>query len=145
MTAEHVAQHRDADLKSDPGEKTDQHRARKEVGEKSQLEDPRQQQKAGGQQRHHADQRHVLLAGGRSHLGQRTGKDDGRRRIRSHDEMAGRTEHRERDQRQQHGVKSSDQGRAGDARITQHLRDIHRRKGHTRENVAHRRFAVEGP
>ena len=31
--AEHVAEHRDADLNTDPGEKPDQHRAREEVGE----------------------------------------------------------------------------------------------------------------
>ena len=64
---EHVAEHRDADLKPDAGEKPDQHRAREEIGEESELEDPCQEQNPRGQQRHHADQRHVLLAGRHRH------------------------------------------------------------------------------
>ena len=59
--------------------------------------------------------------------------------------MAGRPEDRERNERQQHGVKPSDHGRASDASITQHLRDVHRRKGHTRQSVAQRPATVERP
>ena len=68
--AEHVAEHRHCDLNPDAREKPDQHRARKEIGEESELHDPRHEQKSGGQERDHADERHVLLAAGRGHLGQ---------------------------------------------------------------------------
>jgi hypothetical protein len=46
--AKHIAQHRYTDLKPDTGEKADQDGVGKEVGEKSQFEDPRQKQKPGG-------------------------------------------------------------------------------------------------
>ena len=37
-------EHRNADLEADAGQKADQHRARQEIGEESQSEDPREQQ-----------------------------------------------------------------------------------------------------
>jgi hypothetical protein len=46
---EHVAEHRYTDLKPDPGEKSDQYRASEEIGQESELKEPRQQQKSGGQ------------------------------------------------------------------------------------------------
>jgi len=61
---EHVTEHRDADLNTYAGKKSDQDGARKEIGEKAELENPRQKQEPGGQKRHHADQCHVLLATG---------------------------------------------------------------------------------
>jgi hypothetical protein len=42
LHTEHVAEHRDADLKPNAGEKSNQHLARKEIGEEAQLEDPGQ-------------------------------------------------------------------------------------------------------
>ena len=85
---EHVAEHRDADLNADAGEKPDQHRAREEIGEKSELQHPRQKQKHRGQQRRHADQRHILLAQGRRHGGQRAREDGRGGGIGRHHEMA---------------------------------------------------------
>ena len=35
---QHLAEHRDADLEADAGEKADQHRLRKEVGQEAELE-----------------------------------------------------------------------------------------------------------
>ena len=43
---------------------------------------------------------------------------------------------RERNQRQQHGVESGDDGRAGDAGVAEHLRDVHRRERHARQSIA---------
>src|SRR5580693_4084677 len=59
--------------------------------------------------------------------------------------MAGRTKDRERDGWQQRGVEPEDQRRSGDARITQHLRDVHRRQCQAGKYVAYRQLAVEGP
>jgi len=42
LHTEHVAEHRDANLEPNAGEKSDQHRVRKEISEEPQLEDPRQ-------------------------------------------------------------------------------------------------------
>ena len=42
LHTDHVAEHRNADLKPNAGEKSDQHRARQEIGKETQLEDPRQ-------------------------------------------------------------------------------------------------------
>ena len=63
----------------------------------------------------------------------------------SHDQMSGGAEDRERSERQQHGVKPSDDGRASDAGIAEYLRDVYRRKRHTRQGVAHRPAAAERP
>ena len=57
--AEHVAEHRDADLDAHAREKADEHGTRQEIGKEPEPEDPRQQQQRRGQQRHHSDQRHV--------------------------------------------------------------------------------------
>ncbi len=46
--------------------------------------------------------------------------------IRRDDEMPGRTENRESDERQQNRIKARDDGHGGDARITEHLRHVHR-------------------
>jgi hypothetical protein len=60
-----------------------------------------------------------------------------------HDEMAGGSENRERDQRQQHRVKPGHDRRARDPGIAEHLRDVHRRERHPRDDVAHRPGAAE--
>ena len=44
--AQHIAEHCDADLRPDPGQEPDQHRARKEIGQKAGLEDAREQKQA---------------------------------------------------------------------------------------------------
>ena len=58
--------------------------------------------------------------------------------------MAGRTEDGERNERQQHGVKPGDHGHAGDAGIAEHLRDVHRRQDHARQNITRRGAEVDG-
>jgi hypothetical protein len=65
--------------------------------------------------------------------------------IGRHHEMAGGAEGRERDQRQQHRVETGDHRRARDPGIAEHLRDIHRRQRHPRDDIAHRPGAAERP
>ena len=143
--AEHVRQHGDADLAADAGEKPDQHGARQEVGQEPQLEDPRQQQQPGGEQRDHADQRDVLRAAGRRHGGQRAEQDGCGGGVGRHDQVAGRPEDRECDERQQHGVEAGDDGHPGDAGVAEHLRDVHRREDHARQRVACHAAGCDGP
>ena len=52
-----------------------------------------------------------------------------------HDQMARGAEHGEGDQRQQHGVEAGDDGRAGDARVAQNLRNVHRCERHAGKRV----------
>jgi hypothetical protein len=59
--------------------------------------------------------------------------------------MAGGTEDRKRDERQQHGVKPSDDRRASDPGIAEDLRDVHRRESHASLDVAPRLGAAERP
>ena len=59
---QHLAQHRDADLASDAGKKSDENRFRQEISKEAELEQARQQQAACRQQRHQPGQFHVLLA-----------------------------------------------------------------------------------
>ncbi len=141
--AQHAAEHGDADLNPDAGQKSGEDGARKEVGEKTELEDARRQQQARGQQRQHADQRHVLRAGERRHAGQRAGEYRRGRGIGRHDQMAGRPEQREARQRQQNRVEAGDDGRAGDAGVAEHLRDVHRGERQAGEHVPQRRARLD--
>ena len=131
--AEHLAQHGDADLDADACEKPDQHRARQEVGEEPELEEPRQQQQAGGEQRHHAHQRHVALAGGVAMADRPLAK------IAAVAESAATTRWRDEPKIANATSGSSsvyrpgDDRRAGDAGIAEHLRDVHRRERHARQ------------
>jgi hypothetical protein len=59
--------------------------------------------------------------------------------------MARGTEDRECNDWEQHCVQSGNHRHASDPRVTEHLRDIHRRKSHAREYIARRRLGVEGP
>ena len=136
--AQHLAEHGDADLEADAGEEADQHGLREEVGQEAELEQPRQQQAAGRQQRHQPRQRHVVRAGDGRQLGQPAGEDGRRRRIGRHHQVARRAEGRERHQRQQQRVEPGDHRRAGDPRVAQHLRDVHRRQGEAGQRVAQR-------
>jgi hypothetical protein len=43
-----------------------------------------------------------------------------------------------RNERQQHGVETGDDGRAGDAGIAKNLRNVHRRERHARQGIASR-------
>ena len=77
-------------------------------------------------------------AGRFGHARERTRKNRRRRRIRRHDEMARRAEHREGDQRQQDRIEAGDDRRSGDARIAENLRNVHRRQRQPGEGVAQR-------
>ena len=67
--AQHLAEDRDADLKADSGEKSDEYGPGKEVGDEAEFEQAREQEKACGEQCNHACERHVARAGGRRHAG----------------------------------------------------------------------------
>ncbi len=135
VDAEHPSEHGDADLDADAGEKADEGGARQEVGEEAQLEDPREQQEAGGQEGQHADQRHVFRARDRRHARKRARKDRRGGRVGRHDQMARRAEQGEADERQEHGVEAGDDRRAGDARVAQHLGDVHRCEGDAGQRI----------
>jgi hypothetical protein len=134
--ARHIAQHGDADLHADAGEKADQHRARQEIGEKAQFENARDEQQGGGQQRDHRGERRIFRARSRRHRGEPARENGGGGRIGGHDEMPRCAEKRKRHKRQKDGVKTRDGRHAGDARVAEHLRNIHRRKLHTGQRVA---------
>ena len=136
--AEHVAEHRDADLHSDPGQKPDQHRARQEIGQEAGLEDAREQKQRRRLQRQHADQRHVAVARRAAPCGKRAGEDRSGRRIGRDHQMARRAEDGESDEGQENGVKAGDDRRAGDAGVAEHLRNVHRGERHAGEGVAQR-------
>ena len=142
--AEHISEHGDSHLDADTGEKSNQHGARQKIGEKSQLENARNQQQDSGQQRYGRNQRDVFLAAQRGHTRKRTGEDGRGCRICRHDQVARRTKYRECDQRQQNGIESGDDRRAGDARIAEHLRDVYRGECHTRQGIAQRPGSTNG-
>ena len=71
----------------------------------------------------------------RRHARERAGKDRGGRGVRRHDQMARRAEQGEADQRQQHGIEAGDDRRAGDARVAEHLRDVHRGERHAGQRI----------
>ena len=143
--AEHAAQHRDADLEADASEKADQHRAGKKIREETELEDARGEQQGGGEQRHHADQRHVLGALRRRHVREGAREDGRGGGVGGDHQVARRSEERERDDRQEHGVKAGHDRRPRDARVAQHLRDVHRSECDAGEHVAQHTGAAHGP
>ena len=67
---QHLAGNGDADLESNAGQKSDQHRLREEVGQKAESEQSRQQEAGRRQQRHQPGQLHVVLAGYGRHVGE---------------------------------------------------------------------------
>ena len=77
LQAEHAADLPQRDLDADPGQESDQHRAREEVSQKAQAQDAGQNQEDAGHQRQHAGQRQVLFRsdGGDAH---QPGGEDGR-------------------------------------------------------------------
>ena len=133
--AEHVGQHADADLDADAGEEAHQHGPRQEIRKEPQPEQARHQQQRRGQQGHHADQRQILRARRVGHGGQRAGQDRGRAGIGGHDQMARRGEDREGERRQQGRVEPGHHRHLGDARVAQHLRDIHGGERHAGDRV----------
>ena len=50
--------------------------------------------------------------------------------------MPRRAEDRESDERQQDGIETGDDGHGRDARVTEHLRHVHRRESQARHGVA---------
>ena len=142
--AEHLAEHGDADLDADAGEESDEHGPRQEIGEESELEEPREQKQRGGEQRERADERHVPLAARRGHFGKPAGEDRRGRRVGRHDQVPRRSEDRERHRRQHQRVKAGDDRRTGDPRVAQHLRNVHRREHHACDGVAERSPELPG-
>ena len=100
----------------------------------------------GRRQRNHADQRYVAC---RSPVrpDARHGAREYRRRgrIRGHHEMTRGAENRERQRREEQRIEARDHRHAGNARIAQYLGNVHRRKRHARNGIAHRPTAAERP
>ena len=145
LQAEHFAHHSDSDLKPHSGEKTHQHCSREEVGNKTELEQSRHQQEPRREQRHHSRQCHIFRAGRRRHAGDSPGEDGGGGGVGGHYQEPRRTERRESQKRQQERVESGDRGHAGDGRVAQSLRDVHRRQFHSGHGIAADGRAVEWP
>ena len=143
--AKHIAQHGNADLETDAGQKSEEHGPRQKIGQEPQLENPGQQQIPTGQQRHQAGERHIVIAARHRTLRERTGDDRCGGRIRSHHQMARRAEYRESHQWQQQRIESGDDGHAGNAGIAENLRQIYRGQIHSRQAVAQRLAAIEWP
>ncbi len=143
--AEHLAEHGDRDLKADAGKETHQHGLRKEVREKSQLEDARQQEHRRRQHRNHRCHRDVAWACHRREIGKAAGQNRGGRRIRRDHEVAGRTERGERDDRKQQSVEAGDHRCARDLRVTERLRDVHRGELKAGDRVADGAGAILRP
>ena len=96
--AQHLAQHRDPDLKANAGEEAGQHGLREEVGNEAQFEQSRNGEESGSHQGHQARQRDIPCAAGVFHAGDASGENRRGRRIGGHHEVAGRTESRETQQ-----------------------------------------------
>ncbi len=68
LDAKHLSEHRDANLKPDAGEKSNEHRLGEKVGDEAEFEQARYEQKSSGQQRDQACKRHIACAGSGRHV-----------------------------------------------------------------------------
>ena len=136
LDAEHLAENRDADLKADAGEEADEYGLGEEVGDEAELEQAREQQKTGGEQRHQASQGDVACAGGGRHAGESAAKDRRGGGVGGDDEIAGRAEGREGEQREEQRVKAGYDRHSGDAGVAEGLRDVHRGEDDAGECIA---------
>ena len=136
VQSQHLAQHGDADLKSHAGKEADEDSLREEVGQKSELEQPRRQQEQGRQQRDQAGQLYITSAAQWRHADESAGEDRSRRRIGGNHQVTRRAKGGEGQRRQQQRVESRDHGRSGDFGIAQGLRDVHRRKLKAGQSIA---------
>jgi hypothetical protein len=118
---------------------------RQKVGKKSQLQQSRRQQQPRREQRYHLRQLDILRACDRRHPGQSASEDRGSGGIGSHHQVSGRTEDRKCKQWQQQGIEPGHNRCTGDFGITKRLRDIHRRKLASGQNVAQRSASIQGP
>ena len=136
LQPQHLAEHRNANLKSNAGEKADQHGLREEICEKSKLQQPCQQ---AGKQR---SARRPRWPAERSARYRWAPIRPARRRewLRSPNRRqrpgSVKNQRGERDRRKQQRVEAGDHRRAGDLGIAQRLRDIHRRQLEAGEGVA---------
>ena len=121
--AEHPGDLAHRHLDADTGQEADQHRAREEVGEEAEPQQPRQEEEPGGDQREHPGERDVLRRAGRRHAGEAGGEDRRRRRVGADDEVPRRAEHREEGDRDEDRVEARDHGHPGDLRVAHDLGD----------------------
>ncbi len=143
LHADEVAQHGNADLDADAGEKSDEDGARQEVREEAELQHARDEKERAREQCHDADERHVFLARLRRHRREAAREDRRGGGVGGDDQVPRRPEQREGDRRQQQRVETRDHRHSGDPRIAHHLRDVHRRQRQPRQCVAPRLAAMQ--
>ena len=134
--AQHFAQHGNADLKPHSGKEADQDGLREEVSQKAQLEQPRGQQQHGRQQRDQAGQLHIPSAAQRRHADESAGENCRSGGVGGNHQVTRRAKRGEGQRRQQQGIESRDDRRAGDLGVAQRLRDVHRRKLKAGQGIA---------
>ena len=142
---EHDAQHRNPDLDPDTGKEPHQHGARQEVRQEPEAKDARHHEQGRHHQREHGCEVGVVGHPLGRHQRKLARHDRRGRRIGRHNKVARGAEERKGQQGKERGVEARHCRHARDARVTEHLRDIHRRERYTREAIAHEARARQWP
>ena len=142
MPAELAQGHLDADT----GEEADQNRVRQEVGDEAQANESRHDQEDRAHDCGQACHRNPLWRAGYARRGDpgKTGRHDRcGGRVCAHDQMARRSEHRERSDRQHERVQARDHRHLRDLRVAHDLGHCERGQGRAGDQVGRQARPVE--
>ena len=142
---QHSGKHGNANLKSDPGEKTHEHCAREEIGDESDAQQAGEEEKHGGHQRDEAGKRDVTSVVPSRDRRNASRKNRGGGGIGGDDQKARRSERGETNHGEQQCVEAGNERHPGNLCVTQHLRDVQRGELQAGERVAHNRAATKRP
>src|SRR6202034_3931928 len=142
---QHSGKHGNANLKSDPGEKTHEHRARKEIRDESDAQQTGEEEKYGGHKRDGAGNRNVTSVAPSRDRRNAPRKNRGGGGIGGDHQKTRRTERGETNNGEQQRVEAGNERHPGNLRVTQHLRDVQCGELQSGESVARNGAATQRP